>query len=252
MTVRVFSDPQVLSLAAAELFVEQARMCLPKGRFSVALAGGETPRTTYEMLARSPFMDQVPWNIVHFFWGDERWVPPSDPQSNERMARQALLDHVPVPDDQIHPIYQAHTGPEDAAWSYDSYLRQFFAGEPHLFDLVFLGLGQNGHTASLFPHTPVLQEQTRWVGQVFLPDQNMYRITLTPGAINRAGMVAFLVSGANKAEILHQVLEESYQPEQWPAQLIQPRNAEITWLVDEAAASKLTERNKIQFETTRR
>jgi 6-phosphogluconolactonase len=251
MRIRVFSNLQLLSLAAADVFVAQARKSLTKGRFSVALAGGETPRSTYEHLARSPFLDRIPWDIVHFFWGDERWVPPSDPDSNERMARRTLLDHVPVPDDQIYPIYQAQVTAQDAAWGYDGLLRKFFAGEPHLFDLVLLGLGENGHTASLFPHTPVLQEQSRWVGPVYLPEQHVLRVTLTPGAINRSALVVFLVSGTRKADILKQVLEGAHQPEQWPAQIIQPRNGNVVWLVDEAAASRLAERSQLQFETLR-
>jgi 6-phosphogluconolactonase len=249
--IRVFQDLQTLSLAAAELFVEHARQSLPKGRFSVALAGGNTPRMTYELLARSPLMDTIPWNIVHFFWTDERWVPPSDPSSNERMARQALLDHIPVPEDQIHPMYRAHIGIQDATWGYDGLLREFFAGERLLFDLVFLGLGEDGHAASLFPHAPVLQERDRWVGQVYLPAQHLFRMTLTPDAINRSALVVFLVSGNQKAEIVHQILEGPHQPDQWPVQLIHPKQQEALWLLDGAAASRLTERSKLQLETFR-
>jgi 6-phosphogluconolactonase len=244
--IRVLPDLDALSQAAAEIFVRQAQNCLAKGRFSVALSGGETPRKTYELLSRSPLMDQVPWHIVHFFWGDERWVPLSDPRSNERMARETLLNNVPVPEDQIHSIYQPHINIQDAAWNYGGLLREFFANERQLFDLVFLGLGENGHTASLFPHTSVLVERDRWVGQIYLPDQDCFRITLTPVAINRSAQVVFMVSGDSKADILHDVLEGPLQPGKLPAQMIEPAMGEILWLVDKSAAQKLTGSSKRQ------
>lgn len=250
--IQIFPDYEVLSLAAAELFVKQAQQALAKGRFSVALAGGNTPRRTYELLARSPLLDQIPWKIVHFFWSDERWVSPQDPNSNEGMAWETLLNHVPVPLDQIHRIYQPSTTIQDVADRYDSFLRKFFAHEKQLFDLVFLGLGENGHTASLFPHTPVLQERERWVAPVYLPEQGIDRVTLTAEALNQSAVIAFLVSGSGKADILHNVLEGPAQPEQWPAQLIQPTSGDVLWLVDEAAAHQLVEPNRLQSETVRR
>ena len=246
--IRVFENLQNLSQAAAAIFVEQAQQALAKGRFSVALSGGETPRQTYELLARSPYMDEVPWHIVHFFWGDERWVPLSDPRSNARMVREVLLDHIPVPDDQIHPMYRSGMSAENGANAYDHELRQFFYGERQLFDLVFLGLGKNGHTASLFPHTPVLNNRQDWVDAVCLEDQHLERVTLTPEAINRSAQVVFLVNGPSKEEVLHQVLEGPSQPDNLPAQLIQPVSNELFWLVDEAAAAKLS--NATQYDTS--
>jgi 6-phosphogluconolactonase len=237
--IRIFQNHEALSRAAAEIFLQQAREALIKGGFSVALAGGHTPQRAYELLAQAPTMSEVPWQIVHFFWGDERWVPPSDPQSNERMARKALLDHIPVPEDQIYPVYQAGMTPQAAAQNYHDLLRHFFTGEKHLFDLTFLGLGENGHTASLFPGTPVLQTTNRLAEEVFIPDEAMFRITLTPDAINQSALVVFLVSGSDKADIVQQVLEGPRQPERWPAQLIRPAHGKLLWLLDEAAARKL-------------
>jgi 6-phosphogluconolactonase len=238
--IDIVPDMDSLSLNAADLFVTKARESLAKGRFSVALSGGSTPCDTYRLLAQSPFMDQVPWHIVHFFWGDERWVPPSDPQSNEGKARKALLDHIPVAEDQIHPVYQSGMNAEEAATEYDRFLRRFFTGEPHLFDLIFLGLGENGHTASLFPHTTVLQRTNRWVEEVFPAGQDLFRITLTADVINHSALIVFLVSGSNKADILQKVLEGPDNPEEYPAQLIRPENGELLWIVDEVAAQNLS------------
>jgi 6-phosphogluconolactonase len=240
MMVRVFPDLSSLSQAAAELFVTQSQQALAKGRFSVALSGGNTPRQTYELLASSPLMDQVPWHIVHFFWSDERWVPPYDPQSNQYMARQTLLNRIPVPEDQIHPMVRFKEDIGAAVQEYENDLRDFFAGERQLFDFVFLGLGEDGHTASLFPHDLGLQEHKKWVGQTSNQEQGLVRVTLTQEAINQSGQIVFLVSGAEKAEILHHVLEDTPQPEVWPAQLIKPKVGELTWLVDEAAAQCLS------------
>lgn len=241
MIMQVYRDQEELNQVAAGLFVRQARESLCKGQFSVALSGGNTPRPIYELLSRSPFMEEIPWGAVHFFWGDERWVAPSSPDSNERMVRKALLDHIPVPEDQIYPMYYPGKTAQDAAKAYDNLLRDFFVGEKQLFDLVFLGLGENGHTASLFPHTPVLGKTRRWVEEVFITEEDQFRITLTAEAINQSALVVFIVSGAEKADILRQVLEGPYQPEQWPAQLIRPTNGKLWWLVDEAAAQKLSQ-----------
>lgn len=238
--IEIVPDISGISRKAASLFVSKAGQALAKDCFSVALSGGKTPGDTYRLLSHPPFRDQVPWPIVHFFWGDERWVSPSNPHSNEGMARRTLLDHIPVVEKQIHPIYQSGLNVQDAATAYDRLLRRFFIGEPSLFDLVFLGLGENGHTASLFPHTPALQRTERWVEAVFPPDQDLCRITLTADVINRSALVVFLVSGANKADILRKVLEGPENPDDYPAQLIRPESGELLWIVDEAAAQKLS------------
>jgi 6-phosphogluconolactonase len=233
----VYENLESLSHAAAGIFVQQARQAVEAhGRFSVALSGGHTPRRTYELLARPPFRDRVAWTQVHVFWGDERCVPPDHPRSNERMVRQALLDHVPVPPAQIHPI-RCIQSPQEAAEQYEALLQEFFRDQPPSFDLIFLGLGEDGHTASLFPETPVLSEQERWVSDVHMVGQELDRVTLTAPLINQAALVTFLVAGIAKAGSLRAVLEGLSDPHRLPAQLIQPTQGELQWLVDQEASS---------------
>lgn len=237
--IRIFNDLEALSHAAAEIFLKSANQAIAAHRrFSVALSGGSTPRRLYEMLAAAPFRNKIDWQSVHIFWGDERCVPTNDPRSNVLMAQAAFLDHVPLPEENIHPIL----GDLPAALAADRYeteLREFFGDQPPVFDLILLGLGDNGHTASLFPHTPVLDENKRWVAGVYVAEQGMFRVTLTAALINQADEVLFLVSGADKASALKSVLEGAYQPHQLPAQLIRPNGAHPIWLVDTAAAHKL-------------
>jgi 6-phosphogluconolactonase len=233
----VYADLESLSHGAAGIFVQQARQAIQaRGRFSVALSGGHTPQRTYELLAEQPFRDRVDWEHVHVFWGDERCVPPDDTRSNERMTRQAWLDHVSIPAAQIHPIRCAHS-PGQAARQYEALLREFFGDQPPSFDLIFLGLGEDGHTASLFPETPVLHEQERWISGVYVAEQDLYRVTLTAPIINHAAVVAFLVAGTAKAGVLRAVLEGPSDPHRLPAQLIQPTEGELHWLVDQEASS---------------
>jgi 6-phosphogluconolactonase len=238
-TIRVFDDLETLSQAAADIFVEIAGQSIAsRRRFSVALSGGNTPRRFYEILASVSFRDRIQWGAVHVFWGDERCVPESDLRSNARMARQSLLDHVPIPAKNIHPM-RGELPPADAAAQYESELRQFFGDQPPVLDLVLLGLGDNAHTASLFPHTLVLDEKERWVSEVYITEQDMYRVTLTAPLINQAAQVVFLVSGAEKASALQSVLEGAYQPDEYPAQLIHPNRANPIWLVDQSVGHKL-------------
>lgn len=237
--IQTFTDLEALSRGAADLFVQQSRHAVQaRGRFSVALSGGSTPKRTYELLATAPWRDQVPWGDVHVFWGDERCVPPDDPRSNYRMTRVAWLDHVPVPAAQVHPI-PTPTTPQDAAASYDVELRQYFGQGPPRFDLVFLGMGTNAHTASLFPGTPVLHETKRWAAEVYVAEQDLWRVTLTAPILNEAAVIAFLVSGADKGPVLREVIEGPRDVERLPSQLIQPKNGELRWLVDKAAAAAL-------------
>jgi 6-phosphogluconolactonase len=237
--IKVYADLEALSRAAAELFVVEARRAVKaRGRFAVLLAGGETPRRTYELLATPFYRDRIAWSAVHIFWGDERCVPPDDRRSNALMARRTLLDHVPVPPAQIHPI-PGGKPPHEAARVYEEVLRDFFTADLPGFDLVFLGLGENGHTASLFPGTPALEERERWVAEVYVAGEGLHRVTLTAPAINRAALVAFLVTGGGKAEMLRKVLEGSTDPLQLPARLIRPVQGELFWLVDREAARLL-------------
>ncbi|MBI5593426.1 MAG: 6-phosphogluconolactonase [Deltaproteobacteria bacterium] len=236
--MRVFYDLDALSLGAAEFFVQQAEAAMKsRGRFVLALAGGHTPGRTYELLAQPPFRSQVDWARVHIFWGDERCVPLDDLRSNARMAQDALLNHVPVPFSQIHPM-MCRESPGKDAQRYEALLRGFFSGSAPCFDLVLLGLGTNGHTASLFPHTAVLTEQERWVSELYDSEQNLYRITLTSRIINQAAAVVFLVAGADKAGVLQAVLQGPQDPMRLPAQFIRPvGSGELHWFVDQAAAS---------------
>jgi 6-phosphogluconolactonase len=235
--LHIYPDSEALGRAAAQLFVELAnRAVATHGRFSVALSGGKTPQRTYELLAQAPYREQVNWAQTHVFWGDERCAPLDDPRSNAGMAQSALLNFVPVPETQVHPIL-CRDLPTKAAEAYDVLLRELFAGETHTFDLVFLGLGEDGHTASLFPGDAALEEEERWAVAVSRPD--LTRITLTPAVFNQARTVALLVSGRDKARILQEVLEGDYSPQRLPAQLIRPEKGELLWLADQAATAVL-------------
>ena len=237
--IRICDDLEALSHATAELFTAEARQAVKdRGRFCVALAGGGTPHRTYELLAQQPFRDLVPWQNTHIFWGDERCVPADDPRNNARMACQALLDHVPVPFEQVHPMI-CNGSPRDAAAEYEALLLGFFAAGRPQFDLVLLGLGENGHTASLFPNTPAVDEQQRWVAEVYVAEEGLHRLSLTAPAINQAALVIFLVSGYAKAPILRKVLEETQDLGGIPAKMIKPVDGGLLWLVDRDAASLL-------------
>jgi 6-phosphogluconolactonase len=242
--IRIYPDLEALSHAAAKLFAAEARRAVQaRGRFTVALAGGGTPRRTYELLAREPFREVVPWQNTHVFWGDERCVPGDDPRNNAMMARQTLLDHVPVPSEQVHPMI-CGPSPQAAATEYEALLRSFFANGRPQFDLILLGLGENGHTASLFPGTSVLEEQQRWVAEVYVAEERLHRLTLTAATINQAAMVVFLVSGHGKAPILRKVLKEAQGSHSIPARLIKPVDGGLLWLVDRDAASLLRQRKE--------
>ena len=239
--IRVFNDLEALSQAAAKTFADLAKQAVAsRGRFSVALSGGNTPHRLYEILATPPYQKQVPWEATHVFWGDERCVPTNDPRSNFLMAQQTLLSHVPIPEDHVHPIL-GDLPAALAATDYETELRDFFADQPPVFDLILLGLGENAHTASLFPHTSVLVESERWVSKIYVAEQSMYRVTMTAPLINQAREVIFLVSGVEKASALQSVLEGAYHPNEFPAQFIHPNGVHPTWLVDKAAAHKLVE-----------
>jgi 6-phosphogluconolactonase len=240
--IEIYRDQAALARATAERVVSLAAEAITaRGQFSVGLSGGSTPRGLFSLLATDEFAARMEWAQVHVFWGDERCVPPDHPDSNYRMAREALLDHVPLTEENICRM-RGEIEPEQAAAEYEQVLRVFFAREdPPLprFDLLLQGMGDDGHTASLFPGTRALYEQTRWVLENYVPELAMWRITLTPVAINAASNVIFLVAGRSKAEPLHAVLRGAYQPEKYPSQLIQPVDGQLAWMVDEAAAALL-------------
>jgi 6-phosphogluconolactonase len=243
MSIKEYSNHEKASRAAAQLFTEIAVDAVAnKQRFTVALSGGSSPQGLYKLLTANPFKNQIPWKNTFIFWGDERFVPRDDPENNARMAHKVLLNHVPVPSDQIFPIPTAGK-PEDAAANYASTLISVF-GENDFpqFDLILLGLGENGHTASLFPSTSVLNEKIRWTGSIYLEEKEQHRITLTAPVINHAKNIVFLVFGEKKAGILADVLEGPRQPHKWPAQLIKPQSGSLTWFIDDAAGKKLQNR----------
>jgi 6-phosphogluconolactonase len=238
--VRVFDTIPELMRAAAEEVVRGAEEAVREhGFFAWALSGGSTPRDLYSLLASPPYRDRLPWSSIHVFWGDERHVPPGDPDSNFRMAREAMLDAVPLPPQNVHRIRAEEPDAEAAAKAYETELREFFhlsPGEWPRFDLILLGLGKDAHTASLFPGGEAVHESERLVVAPWVAAQNTFRITLTPPVLNRARLVAFLAVGDDKAEPLRAVLEGARDPERYPAQIVEGNRL---WLVDRAAARLL-------------
>jgi len=238
--IRILENDAEVARAAANCFVDVALSSISAlGRFSVVLSGGSTPRRTYELLATKDYRNRIAWPKVHIFFGDERCVPPTDATSNYRMADEAMISRLPIPAQNIHRM----VGEGDAvanASLYQSDLQTFFDEAPWpRFDLVLLGMGDDGHTASLFPGTSAINERNAWVLANWVEKVNAYRITLTPPAINHAANVLFLVTGAGKTKSLSQVLRGARDPKKLPAQLIRPKDGSLTWLVDKSAAGDL-------------
>jgi len=240
----IFDDPEQVARAAAERFVQAAEDSISeRGRFSTALSGGSTPRRVYELLAGSDYRVRIDWSRTHIFFGDERCVPADHPDSNYRMAYETLLSRVPLPLVNIHPI-KGDGDPRANAQAYEQELRTFFSAlDWPRFDLTFLGLGDDGHTASLFPGTAALQEQRTWVVANWVEKLKSFRITLTAPAINYSRRIIFLVTGSNKAAPLAAVLDGPRDPERLPAQLIQAVDGTLEWLVDKTAA-RLVRQNR--------
>ncbi|MEQ8674304.1 MAG: 6-phosphogluconolactonase [Aggregatilineales bacterium] len=237
--IQRFSDGDALALAGADFFVQTAVIAIAsRGKFTVALSGGSTPRNLHQLLTREPFLSQVDWSKVYVYWGDERTVPPDAAESNYKMARETLLEHVPIPEVQVHRM-RGEIDPEAAATEYGRLIKAHFDPPDTRFDLIFLGMGDDGHTASLFPHTAALNEVEHRCVANFVPKLDTWRITLTAPVINSAANVVFLVGGASKAEALKAVIEDEYQPETYPSQLIAPEDGQLIWMVDEAAAALL-------------
>jgi len=236
--VKIVPDNAALARAAAQEFHHVAEDAVrERGRFSVALSGGNTPRTVYSLLASEH--RQLPWNSIHIFFGDERHVPPDDPESNFRMASESLLSKVPIPQSNVHRI-RAELDAEAASMQYEQELREFFHLVDHdwpRFDLIFLGLGDDGHTASLFPGSKALTDESSRVTANWVEKFQTFRITLTFPVLNHAAEVVFLVSGASKARILSEVLRPGVR--KFPAQNVQPENGRLLWLVDQDAGSLL-------------
>lgn len=240
--LRVYRDPAALARALADLFIATGRMSIAdRGAFHVALSGGTTPRAAYETLAEHPLRDELCWSSVFIYFGDERCVPPDDDQSNYRMAQRAFLDRTPIPHANVHRI-RGETDPGKAANEYASILRTDLGNTPQL-DLILLGLGPDGHTASLFPGTPPDTDDQALVRAVYAPYQMMWRVTMTPKVLNAARTVAFAVQGADKAPILATVYQGAADPVKYPAQVVAPTSGRLIWLVDELAAGMLQERS---------
>jgi 6-phosphogluconolactonase len=241
-TVAVLADAAELASAGAGLFAEQAgKAVAARGRFMVALAGGTTPSALYGQLV-ADYRDVIPWHAIHFFWGDERHVPPAHPDSNFQAAYDAMLSRVPVPRAHIHRIHAELPAASIAAAEYERTLRREFAlGADALpvFDLVLLGMGADGHTASLFPGSGALHHSEHLVLAPWVQGSQSYRITLSLPVLNHARLVVFLVSGVEKAETLRAVLEGLDQPEVVPAQAVRPSGGRLVWMVDRAAAARL-------------
>lgn len=239
MNLKISKDIESLSHDFADWLVAYTKEVLSKqDRFTIALAGGNTPRKLYQLLASGEYRDQVEWNRLHFFWGDERFVAITDDRSNAKMAFETLLNQVPLIKEQVYPM-QTNMDPEESAVSYEQILRSYFDQNTFSFDLVLLGLGDNAHTLSLFPGCSQVRESNRWVSSFFLKEENIFRITLTPPVINKASQVAFLVSGGDKAAAVYHVLAGEHDPDLYPAQIIQPFSGRLYWFCDVAAAADL-------------
>ncbi|HEX7213859.1 MAG TPA: 6-phosphogluconolactonase [Methylomirabilota bacterium] len=246
-TIRRFPDPEAVSRAAGQDLVELAREAIAeRGRFCVALSGGSTPRRMYEILGEAPRWAQIDWRRVEFFWGDERAVPPEHPDSNYGVAATVLLRKLGVPAERVHRI-RAELDAEEAATLYQDELARVFAtpteGLPPIFDLILLGMGADGHTASLFPYSQALTERRRWVVGNTVPRIGKSRVTMTFPILNRAAEVRLLVTGSDKAAALREALAGPREPERLPVQAVVPEGGRLIWLVDRAAAAELpTER----------
>ena len=237
--VRVFQGEEDLAEATAKYIIELANHTVDgSGRFVISLSGGHTPEHLFTLLSKPPFCDQMPWDKTFVFWGDERCVPSTDEQNNAHMAKSLLLDHVSVPLEHIYAI-PVELSPEETAKNYEQTIKNFFGDDPPRFDLILLGLGENGHTASLFPGTDVLTDSADLVKEVYVSEQKMFRITMTAKLINEAHNIVFLVAGEGKADILNTVLIASYEPDKYPAQLIKPVDGSLYWFIDTKAATLL-------------
>ena len=239
-TILTWKDADELAQAAAYFFVAESQRCVAeKGRFVVALSGGSTPKKLFQLLAQPHISRNIPWKQVFLFWSDERFVPLTDDDSNYKMAKECLLDHIAIPKKNVFAT-PVKGEAKDCAKQYESELKEFFGGKKTAFDWIMLGMGPDGHTASLFPGTDILEEKKRLVKQVWVESKNTWRISFTYPLINKAANVIFLVSGAEKAAMLKTVLKKGTPKNPLPIQNIQPAG-QAWWLVDEAAMGSTNE-----------
>lgn len=237
--VRVFgSEDEVLSAVADFVVIKAHEAIAQREKFNIALSGGSSPRRLYELLASDQYRTKIEWKKVFFFFGDERYVPLDDDNSNFLMAKKSLFDPLSVSPEHIFAI-DTSLSPAEAAHGYELKLLHHFKDPACRFDLILLGLGDNSHTASLFPYTKVLHEQKALIKEIFVDEVKMYRITFTAPLINAAHTIVFLVYGSSKAEAVHHILEGEENMEAYPAQLIKPDTGELYWFMDEAAAANI-------------
>jgi len=224
MNITVFDDLEKLYTEAADAFVDLSKKAIQKNnRFVVALSGGSSPKAIFKLLATQQYAEQIEWNKVYFFWVDERWVPLHDDKSNFRMTDETLLSHVPVDKNHIFPMYAEGKTPEDYAKTYEEQIRSIL-GNDGVFDFILLGMGDDGHTASLFPGEEVLNEKEKWVSAYYLKPQEMFRITLTAPVINNAENILVIAFGESKKHALNEVLNGEYNPSLYPLQLIEKKD----------------------------
>ena len=240
MKLHIYKNKEELCDELAQWICDAIQSTLQNQEFfTLALSGGETPQMLYKKLATPEYQDKVNWKRVNIFWGDERAVPFKDDRNNAKMAYSLLIDHIDIPAAQVH-VMRTDIEPVFAAIEYEKMLHTYFDNTVKSFDLILLGIGNDGHTLSIFPGSPLLEgEEQNWVNAVYNEEQQMYRITLTPVIVNRASKIAFMVEGPGKAKILKEVIEGEYIPAALPAQLISPENGELHWFLDHEAASNL-------------
>ncbi|HEX8598393.1 MAG TPA: 6-phosphogluconolactonase [Chloroflexia bacterium] len=243
VTVRIEDDAKDVAAQAADIFTQLAGEAAAQGRtFRVALSGGSTPKLLYKLLASEEYRERVAWDGVEFYFGDERWVPHTDKDSNYRLANDYLFESLGIDEGRVFPMPTEDVEPEEAAEQYENEIRRAFSlasREMPRFDLIFLGMGDDGHTASLFPHTAALYEYGKLVAANYVEKLDTWRITLTYPVLNAAENVLFMVAGESKSPALKQVLEGEYDPKEYPSQLLREASGHVTWLVDKAAAAQL-------------
>ncbi len=235
----IWKDTEAASIAAAYFFVTECHRCIAKkGKFVVALSGGNTPKRLYQLLASPEFSRNIPWNNIFLFWSDERYVPQTDADSNYRMVKENLLDHISIPLNNIFPM-PVNSTPKEAAKEYETTIRHFFNNKKNVFDWLLLGLGEDGHTASLFADTVILKEKKRFIKEVWVKQKQTWRISFTLPLINKATQIIFLVSGKEKATVVADILTHKKKYPALPSQLIKPVKGTIYWILDEQSAANI-------------
>jgi 6-phosphogluconolactonase len=243
VSVEVSHDTESAYTDAAKMFVATANDAVARhSKFTVALSGGSTPKKLYEMLASPPWRDQIPWDRTEFFWSDERFVPATDPASNYNMTHKALIAAVPLPPQNVHRVITENIEPQAAAKAYEDEIRRVVPkgsnGVPE-FDLMLLGLGTNGHTASIFPHQPAIYENERLIVAEYIEEVKMTRITFTAPLINASRDVLFIALGADKTDVVQEVVMGPFDPDRLPAQLVKPEPGDLTWILDPQSAARI-------------